>query len=156
MAKKVKKSDFISTGQIAVNRRATFDYAIEETFVAGIELKGTEVKSLRLGKASLIDTYGSYEDGEIFIENLKIEEYANRGYEKHNANRKKKLLLTRHEINKIIGAMAKKGYSLVAKKLFFDNRGRAKLEVGLGKGKKLYDKRESIKERDINRKLKEW
>ena len=85
-----------------------------------------------------------------------IEEYANRGYEKHEPNRKKKLLLTRHEINKIIGAMAKKGYSLVAKKLFFDARGRAKLEIGLGKGKKLYDKRESIKERDISRKLREW
>lgn len=156
MAKKVKKSDFIATGQVAVNRRATFDYAIEETFVAGIELFGTEVKSLRLGKVSLTDTYGSFDNGEIFIENLKIEEYANKGYEKHDANRKKKLLLTRHEIDKIIGAMAKKGYSLVAKRLFFDSRGRAKLEVGLGKGKKLYDKRESIKERDINRKMKEF
>ena len=156
MAKKVKKSDFISTGQVAVNRRATFDYAIEETFTAGIELKGTEVKSLRLGKANLTDTYGSFENGELFIENLKIEEYANKGYEKHDANRKKKLLLTRHEINKIIGSMSKKGYSLVAKKLFFDNRGRAKLELGLGKGKKLYDKRESIKERDINRQLRDY
>ena len=155
-AKKEKKSDFIATGQIAVNRRATFDYAIEETFVAGLELKGTEVKSLRLGKASLTDTYGSYDDGELFIENLKIEEYANKGYEKHDANRKKKLLLTRHEINKIIGQMSKKGYSLIAKRLFFDNRGRAKLEVGLGKGKKLYDKRESIKERELTRKLKEY
>ena len=155
-AKKEKKSDFIATGQIAVNRRATFDYAIEETFVAGLELKGTEVKSLRLGKASLTDTYGSYDDGELFIENLKIEEYANKGYEKHDANRKKKLLLTRHEINKIIGLMSKKGYSLIAKRLFFDNHGRAKLEVGLGKGKKLYDKRESIKEREVSRKLKEY
>lgn len=156
MAKKVKKSDFITTGQVAANRRATFDYALEETFVAGIELKGTEVKSLRLGKASLVDTYGSFDNGELFIENLKIEEYANKGYEKHDANRKKKLLLTRHEIDKIIGAMAKKGYSLIAKKLFFDTRGRAKLEVGIGRGKKLYDKRESIKERDINRRLREY
>lgn len=156
MAKKVKKSDFISTGQIAVNRRATFDYALEEVFTAGLELRGTEVKSLRLGRASLVDTYGSFDDGELFIENLKIEEYANKGYEKHDANRKKKLLLTRHEIDKIIGAMAKKGYSLVAKKLFFDERGRAKLEIGLGKGKKLYDKRESIKERDVARKMREY
>lgn len=156
MAKKVKKSDFISTGQIAVNRRATFDYAIEETFVAGIELKGTEVKSLRLGKASLTDTYGSIDNGELFIENLKIEEYANKGYEKHDSNRKKKLLLTKHEINKIIGAMSKKGYSLIAKRLFFDEKGRAKLEVGIGKGKKLYDKRESIKEREVSRKMREW
>lgn len=156
MAKKVKKSDFISTGQIAVNRRATFDYAIEETFIAGIELKGTEVKSLRLGKASLTDTYGSIDNGELFIENLKIEEYANKGYEKHDSNRKKKLLLTKHEINKIIGAMSKKGYSLIAKRLFFDEKGRAKLEVGIGKGKKLYDKRESIKEREVSRKMREW
>jgi SsrA-binding protein len=154
MAKKVKKSDFIATGQVAVNRRATFDYAIEEVFVAGLELKGTEVKSLRLGKASLTDTYGSFANGELFIENLKIEEYANKGYEIHDANRKKKLLLTRHEIDKIIGAMAKRGYSLIAKKLFFDARGRAKLEVGIGKGKKLYDKREAIKERDLTIYLK--
>ncbi len=156
MAKKVKKSDFIATGQIAVNRRATFDYALEEVFTAGIELKGTEVKSLRLGRASLVDTYGSFEDGELYIENLKIEEYANKGYEKHDANRKKKLLLTRHEINKIIGAMAKKGYSLIAKRLFFNERGRAKLEIGIGKGKKLYDKRESIKEREVSRRMREW
>ena len=118
MAKKVKKYDFIASGQVAVNRRATFDYAIEETFTAGLELRGTEVKSLRLGKASLTDTYGSFADGELFIENLKIEEYANKGYEKQEPNRKKKLLLTRHEINRIIGAMAKKGYSLVAKRLY--------------------------------------
>lgn len=156
MAKKVKKSDFISSGQIAVNRRATFDYALEEVFTAGLELRGTEVKSLRLGRASLVDTYGSFDDGELFIENLKIEEYANKGYEKHDANRKKKLLLTRHEINKIIGAMSKKGYSLIAKRLFFDERGRAKLDIGLGKGKKLYDKRESIKEREVSRRLREW
>ena len=156
MAKKVKKSDFIATGQVAANRRATFDYAIEETFTAGLELKGTEVKSLRLGKANLGDTYGSYENGELFIENLKIEEYANKGYEKHDANRKKKLLLTRHEIDKIIGAMAKKGYSLIAKKLFFDSHGRAKLEGGLGRGKKLYDKRQSIKDREVSRKLREY
>lgn len=156
MAKKVKKSDFIASGQVAVNRRATFDYAIEEMFTAGLELRGTEVKSLRLGKASLTDTYGSFADGELFIENLKIEEYANKGYEKQEPNRKKKLLLTRHEINRIIGAMAKKGYSLVAKRLYFNERGLAKLEVGIGKGKKLYDKRESIKERELNRKLREW
>ncbi len=156
MAKKIKKADFISTGLVAVNRRATFDYALEEIFMAGLELRGTEVKSLRLGRASLTDTYGSFDNGELFIENLKIEEYANKGYEKHDANRKKKLLLTRHEINKIIGAMAKKGYSLVAKRLFFDKRGRAKLEIGIGKGKKLYDKRESIKEREVSRRMREW
>lgn len=154
MTNKTKKSDFISTGQVAVNRRATFDYAAEESFTAGLELKGTEVKSLRLGRASLTDTYGSFSNGELFIENLKIEEYVNIGYERHDANRKKKLLLTRREIDKIIGAITKKGCSLIAKRLFFDQRGRAKLEVILGRGKKLYDKRESIKQRDISRQLK--
>ena len=154
MSKKIKKSDFISIGQIAVNRRVNFDYAIEETFIAGIELKGCEVKSLRLGKASLVDTYGSFDNGELFIENLRIEEYLNKGYEKYDPNRKKKLLLRKHEINKIIGAMTKKGYSLVVKKLFFNEYGKVKIEIGIGKGKKLYDKRESIKERDISRSLK--
>ena len=154
MSKKIKKSDFISVGQIAVNRRAGFDYAIEETFVAGIELKGCEVKSLRLGRASLVDTYGSFDNGELFVENLRIEEYLNKGYETHDPNRKKKLLLKRHEINKIIGAMTKKGYSLVVKRLFFNEYGKVKVDVGIGKGKKLYDKRESIKERDISRSLK--
>lgn len=89
MAKKVKKSDFIASGQVAVNRRATFDYAIEETFTAGLELRGTEVKSLRLGKASLTDTYGSFADGELFIENLKIEEYANKGMKSRSRTARK-------------------------------------------------------------------
>jgi len=156
MSKKNKKTDFITTGQVAVNRRASFDYTLSETFTAGLVLKGCEVKSLRQGRASLNDTYGSYDDGELFIENLKIEEYANRGYEKHDSNRKKKLLLTRSEINKIIGEISKKGASLVAKRLFFDQRGRAKLEIALGKGKKLYDKRESIKQREITRRLRDY
>lgn len=151
MAKKAKKSSFITSGQVAHNRRANFDYLIEETFVAGLELKGTEVKSLRLGHANINDAYGIEKDGEIYISNMYIGEYANKGYETHDEHRHRKLLLTKKEVNKILGELAKKGSTLVAMKLFFNDKGIAKLEVGLGRGKKLYDKRETQKERDWGR-----
>ena len=134
MAAKNKKSDFISTGPVAQNRRAGFDYFINEKFVAGLELTGTEVKSLRLGHA-----------------NMFIAEYANKGYESHAEKRDRKLLLKKKEINDIVSALAKKGATLVAIRLFFNEKGRAKLEVGLGTGKKNFDKRETIKNRDWNR-----
>ena len=114
MAAKNKKSDFISTGPVAQNRRAGFDYFINEKFVAGLELTGTEVKSLRLGHANINDAFGV-------------------------------------EKNDIVSALAKKGATLVAIRLFFNEKGRAKLEVGLGTGKKNFDKRETIKNRDWNR-----
>ncbi len=151
MCAKVKKSDFISKGVVANNRRANFDYAIEEKFVAGIVLKGTEVKSLRLGHAQINDAYGIEKSGEIYISNMYIAEYAFKGYESHAEKRDRKLLLTKKEIIKIINGLNKKGNTLIAVKLFFDDHGRAKLEVGLARGKKLYDKRESIKERDWKR-----
>ncbi len=147
MAKKVK-SDFISTGPVANNRRAHFDYEISEKYVAGLELTGTEVKSLRLGHANINDAYGIEKDGELFVSNMFIAEYSNKGYASHAEKRDRKLLLKKKEINQIIGELSRKGYTLVAIRLFFNDRGRAKLEVGLGRGKKLYDKRESIKERD--------
>ncbi len=147
MAKKVK-SDFISTGPVANNRRAHFDYEIGEKYVAGLELTGIEVKSLRLGHANINDAYGIEKDGELFISNMFIAEYSNKGYASHAEKRDRKLLLKKKEINQIIGELSRKGYTLVAMRLFFNDRGRAKLEVGLGRGKKLYDKRESIKERD--------
>lgn len=151
MAKSVKRKDFISTGLVAHNRRANFDYLISEIYVAGLELTGTEVKSMRLGHANINDAYGIVKGEELFISNMYIAEYANRGYESHVEKRDRKLLLKKKEINEIIGSLAKKGSTLVAMKLFFNDRGRAKLEVGLGVGKKNYDKRESIKERDWNR-----
>lgn len=151
MSKKIKKSDFISTGLVAQNRRANFDYAIEEIFIAGLELTGTEVKSLRLGHANINDGYGIEKNGEIFISNIFIAEYANKGYESHAEKRDRKLLLKKKEVIKIINELNRKGSTLVAMKLFFNDRGRAKLEVGLGRGKKVYDKRETIKERDWNR-----
>ncbi|MBP3546118.1 MAG: SsrA-binding protein SmpB [Alphaproteobacteria bacterium] len=150
-AKKTKMSDFISTGLVTQNRRASFDYHISEKFIAGIELTGTEVKSLRLGHANITDAFGIDKNGEVYISNMFIAEYSNKGYSSHAEKRDRKLLLKKKEINDIIGSIAKKGTTLVAIRLFFNEKGRAKLEVGLGVGKKLYDKRETEKTRDWNR-----
>ncbi len=150
MAKKVK-SDFISTGLVAQNRRANFDYLIEEKFVAGLELTGTEVKSLRLGHANINDAFGVEKNGELFISNMFIAEYANKGYASHAEKRERKLLLKYKEIISIINALARKGSTLVAMRLFFNDKGLAKLELGLGSGKKNYDKREAVKDRDWQR-----
>ncbi len=151
MIKKTAKSAYISKGVVTVNRRAHFDYVLEENFVAGLVLSGTEVKSLRLGHANINDAYGVDKNGEIFMLNMFIAEYANKGYESHEEKRPRKLLLKKREMIKIINGLARKGSTLVAVKLFFDDNGRAKLEVALGHGKKLYDKREAIKERDWQR-----
>lgn len=151
MAAKSSKSDYISTGVVAQNHRASFDYFIDETYTAGLELTGTEVKSLRQGHANINDAYGLEKNGELFISNMFIAEYANKGYASHAEKRDRKLLLKRKEINDIIGSLARKGTTLVAVKLFFDERGRAKMIVGLGRGKKLYDKRETMKDRDWSR-----
>ena len=151
MAKKSTKSDFISTGSVAQNRRAHFDYLIEKVYTAGLELTGTEVKSLRLGHANINDAYGIEKNEELFMSNMFIAEYANKGYASHAEKRDRKLLLRKKEIIEIINELSRKGSTLIAIKLFFNDKGRAKLEIGLGRGKKIYDKRESIKERDWNR-----
>lgn len=151
MAKKTIKSDFITTGIVAQNRRANFDYLIEQKFVAGLQLTGTEVKSLRLGHANINDAYGVEKDGELFMSNMFISEYANKGYETHIEKRDRKLLLKKKEIIEIINELNRKGSTLVAMRLYFNDKGRAKLEIGLGRGKKNYDKRETVKERDWNR-----
>ena len=145
---KAKKSDFISTGLVAQNRRAHFDYLIEQKYTAGLELTGTEVKSLRLGHANINDAYGIEKDGELFISNMFIAEYANKGYSSHPEKRDRKLLLKKKEIIEITNELSRKGSTLVAIRLFFNDKGRAKLEVGLGRGKKNYDKREAIRDRD--------
>lgn len=148
MAKNVKRKDFISTGVVAQNRRANFDYLINEKFVAGLELTGTEVKSLRLGHANINDAYGIERNGEIFMSNMYIAEYESKGYASHAEKRDRKLLLTKKEIINITNELSRKGSTLVAIRLFFNEKGRAKLEIGLGVGKKLYDKRETTKDRD--------
>lgn len=151
MAKKTIKSDFISTGLVAQNRRANFDYMIETVYIAGIELTGTEVKSMRLGHANINDAYGVEKNEELFISNMFIAEYTNKGYTSHAEKRERKLLLKRKEIIEITNELSRKGSTLVAMRVFFNDKGRAKIELGLGRGKKLYDKRESIKDRDWNR-----
>ena len=151
MAEKKKKSDFISTGVVAQNRRAHFDYLIEEKYIAGLQLSGTEVKSLRLGHANINDAYGIEKNGELYMSNMFIAEYANKGYESHVEKRDRKLLLKKKEIIDIINSLARKAATLLTIRLFFNEKGRAKLEIGLGRGKKMYDKREATKERDWNR-----
>ncbi|MBQ8662156.1 MAG: SsrA-binding protein SmpB [Alphaproteobacteria bacterium] len=138
----------MSTGLVAQNRRAHFDYLISEKFTAGLELTGTEVKSLRLGHANITDAFGIVKGEELFMSNMFIAEYANKGYASHAEKRERKLLLKKKEIIDIINSLSRKGTTLVAIRLFFDDHGRAKLEVGLGTGKKNYDKREAVKERD--------
>ena len=138
---------------IATNRRARFDYSILETFEAGIELKGTEVKSLRGGKASLSDSFARPEDGEIFIYNVHIDPYAFGNRANPDPLRPRKLLLHKREIRRLIGEVTSKSSTLIPLKLYFKN-GMVKVELALAKGKKVYDKRRSIRDREADRELR--
>lgn len=135
------------------NRRATFDYAISDTFTAGIVLTGTEIKSIREGKASLADTYCYVHNGEVWIKNMYIAQYFYGTYNNHQERRERKLLLTRKEIRTLEKASQAPGYTIVPLKLFISKKGYAKLLIGVGRGKKEYDKRQSIKDRDDKRSL---
>ncbi|MBO4644669.1 MAG: SsrA-binding protein SmpB [Alphaproteobacteria bacterium] len=146
-----KKSTMISTGTVAKNRKAHFNYAIEETVEAGLILTGAEVKSLRLGRASINEAYASAEGGELFLINASILEYGSIGYMKHSAARPRKLLLKKKELKRLIGAVARKGYTLIPLELYFNARGIAKVKIGLGVGKNTVDRREDIKKRDWDR-----
>ena len=137
---------------IARNKRARFDYHILETWEAGIVLTGTEVKSLRDGRANISDAYGIIKDGEAFLLNLHISPYESRGYANHEPNRTRKLLLHRKEIRRLIGAVEREGLTLIPLELYFKN-GVAKVALALGKGKKLHDKREAERSRDADREI---
>ncbi|MCC8175712.1 MAG: SsrA-binding protein SmpB [Bacteroidales bacterium] len=130
------------------NRRATFDYAIVETYTAGIVLTGTEIKSIRMGKASLVDTYCYIHNGEVWVKNMNIAEYFYGTYNNHSARRDRKLLLQRKEIRRLERDSQQAGFTLVPLRLFINERGLAKLVIGLARGKKEYDKRQTLKERD--------
>ncbi len=143
-----EKKDAIES--IAKNRRARFDYEIIETWEAGIALTGTEVKSLRNGKAQITDAYGIVKDGEVWLLNLHIAPYEQGNRFNHEATRTRKLLLHSKEIKKMIGAVERQGLTLIALEIYFKN-GRAKVRLGLGKGKKLHDKRADLKEKDDKR-----
>tara|TARA_R100000306_G_scaffold12799_1_gene15498 strand:- start:448 stop:918 length:471 start_codon:yes stop_codon:yes gene_type:complete len=138
-------------GLVAVNRRARFDYELEDTFEAGIQLLGTEVKSLRAGKANIAESYVSPEDNEIYLINADIPPYDHGNRFNHTPRRRRKLLLKKKEINKIAGSVARDGRTVVPLRLYFNERGIAKLQIALAKGKKTVDKRETKKERDWQR-----
>ena len=133
------------------NRRATFDYEIVETFTAGIVLTGTEIKSIRQGKVGLTDTYCMVITGEVWVKNMYIAEYSFGSYNNHTTHRDRKLLLNRKEIRRIAKDNLQPGYSIVPLRLFINERGLAKLVIAIARGKKQYDKRQSIKEREDKR-----
>lgn len=135
------------------NRRARFDYEIIETYTAGIVLTGTEIKSIRQGKASLADTYCYVTNGEVWVKNMYIAEYFYGTYNNHTERRERKLLLNRKEIRKLEKTGKEAGFTIVPLRLFINERGLAKLVIGVGRGKKEYDKRQSIKEREDKRNM---
>ena len=141
-----KKSDI----QIK-NRRASFDYEFIETFQAGIVLTGTEIKSIRAGKASLVESYCYFSGNELYVKNMHVAEYWWGSWGQHDPKRDRKLLLTKKELGKLRRAVKEKGYTIIAVKLYIADNGYAKLLIALGRGKKEYDKRESIREKDLRR-----
>ena len=147
---KNSKSGLISTNQtVADNRRARYDYEIGDKFEAGIALVGTEVKSLRHGQCSIKEAYVGPKKGEIWLMNANIPEYQQAGPKmQHEPKRPRKLLLHKREMDRLLGAVSREGYTLVPLRLYFNSRGLAKLEIALGKGKKQHDKREVKKKRD--------
>jgi SsrA-binding protein len=138
------------------NRSAFHEYYIEDKYIAGIALAGTEVKSLRAGKASFNDSYCYFHQGELFIKSLHISEYAFGTVNNHEPLQERKLLLTKRELKKLESRMTEKGYSIIPLRIFFNEKNLAKIEIGLGKGKKLHDKRETIKKRDTEREIKRY
>lgn len=133
------------------NRKATFDYEIIETFTTGIVLTGTEIKSIRQGKCGLTDTYCAVINGEVWVKNMYIAEYSFGSYNNHTTHRDRKLLLNRKEIHHIARDTMQPGFSIVPLRLFINERGLAKLVIAIARGKKQYDKRQSIKEREDKR-----
>lgn len=133
------------------NKRATFDYEILDTYTAGIVLTGTEIKSLRLGKASLVDTFCIFEKDGLWVRNMYISEYFYGSYNNHSARRDRKLLLNKKELKKIQRMVKETGYTIVPTRMFINERGLAKVNIAVARGKKMYDKRQSIKEKDDKR-----
>lgn len=138
------------------NRQAYYDYFIEDKYDAGMVLTGTEVKSLRAGRASFNDSYCYFHRGEMWIKSLHIAEYSHGTSSNHDPLRERKLLLNKKELSKIESKIKEKGITVVPLRIYFSDKGIAKMELGLGKGKKLYDKRETIKQRDNEREMKKF
>ncbi len=138
------------------NRPATFEFQIEDRLTAGMVLTGSEIKSIRNGKLSFKDSFCHIQNGEIWVKNLYIGEYHNSGYAGHEPERDRKLLLQAREIRKWQQKVKEKGYTIVPLSVFINDRGLAKMEIGLGKGKKLHDKRQTIKNRDLDREMRRF
>ncbi len=136
------------------NRPATFEYYIEDKLTAGIVLTGSEIKSIRLGKVSFADSFCFFHEGELWVRSLHIAEYVNAGYAGHDPTRERKLLLNKRELKRWQQKIKEKGFTIVPLSVFINKAGFAKMDIGLGRGKKLYDKRETIKSRDAQRSMK--
>ncbi|MGI9376266.1 MAG: SsrA-binding protein SmpB [Tsuneonella suprasediminis] len=146
-----KPTPFDKTKTVAENRRAQFDYFIEDTFEAGLMLTGTEVKSLRAGEATIAESYAEIRGGEVWLVNANVPEFSHGNRFNHEPKRPRKLLLHEREIAKMTGAVERKGMTLVPLSIYFNSKGRAKVELALAKGKQAQDKRQTIKERDWKR-----
>jgi len=142
-----------SSNILIKNKRATFDYEIIERYTAGLQLFGTEIKSIRDGKASLTDTYCTFINDEMWVKNMHIATYFFGTYNNHDVRRDRKLVLNKKELNKLARATRETGLTIVPIRMFINDKGLAKLEIGLAKGKKNYDKRQSIKEKDAKREM---
>jgi len=151
LSKSLSVKEFDKAKTVAENRRARFDYFVEERFEAGIELQGTEVKALRTGEGSIAESYALVQGEEVWLINSHIPQYGAGSWMNHEPRRRRKLLLRSKEIDKLQGAITRQGLTLVPLSLYFNSRGRAKVELALAKGKKAHDKRETIKERDWKR-----
>lgn len=136
------------------NRSAYYEYAIEDKYIAGMVLTGTEIKSIREGRVSFADSFCYFSKGELFVKSLHIAEYSHGTYANHDPLRERKLLLQRKELRKMEKKLQEKGYTIIPLRIFMTDKGLAKMEVGLGKGKKLHDKRDSIKQREADRELR--
>ncbi|MFO7720032.1 MAG: SsrA-binding protein SmpB [Gillisia sp.] len=143
-----------STNNINIkNRKARFEYEILDKFIAGIKLSGTEIKAIRLGKASIAESFCEFQNNELFVINMTVEEYSHASHFNHDPKSARKLLMKRRELNKLEKEVKNSGLTIVPLRLFVNDRGLAKMQISLAKGKKLYDKRETIKDRDSKRRL---
>jgi len=133
------------------NKKARFHFDIEDTYIAGLQLTGTEIKSIREGKASLVDSYCYFQGNELWIKGMHVTEYGHGTHYNHEPKRERKLLLRKNELRKLLRKKQEKGYTIVALRLFISERGWAKVKIGLARGKKKYDKREEIKQKDLKR-----
>ncbi len=146
-----KPETFDKQKTVAENRRARYDYAIEDKFEAGLVLQGTEVKALRAGHATIAESYAEIRDGEVWLVNANIPEFSHGNRNNHEPKRPRKLLLNVREVNKLFGAVERKGMTMVPLSIYFNSTGRAKVELALAKGKQAHDKRQSVKDRDWKR-----